>query len=173
MLAWPTILTPFRSTTWPTWLPSTLPPLSTARSTTTEPDRILSTMARLTRRGAGLPGSAPSITRSWLFRCWATMSACCFRSSSDSSGVAARGRRRVPFDHADELGAKAFDLLLGRRPDVGRRDYGAQAARQRSPADRRPRRRPRRPWPAARCRPRSSASASPDRTRRGHRSPPG
>ena len=115
----------------PTWLPSTLPPLSTARSTTTEPGRMLSTMARLTRRGAGRPGiCAVVITRSWFFEVLGDHVGLLLPVLlGQLLGVAARGRR-VLLDHADELGAEALDLLLGRGPDVGRRDHRAQAARR-------------------------------------------
>src|SRR5215469_13932509 len=57
--------------------PSTLPPRSTARSTTTEPGRIEATISLLTRRGAGRPGmSAVVITMSCFLMCSATSAAC-------------------------------------------------------------------------------------------------
>ena len=48
-------------------------------------------------------------------------------------GVAAGGFRRLEFLvlDRDELGAEALDLLLGRRPHVGRGDDGAEPARGR------------------------------------------
>jgi hypothetical protein len=47
---------------------------------------MLSTIARLTSRGAARPGiSAVVITRSWPAMCLATISACSFLSSSESS----------------------------------------------------------------------------------------
>ena len=43
--------------------PSTFPPLSAARSTTTEPGFIALTMSRVTSSGAGRPGTAAVVMR--------------------------------------------------------------------------------------------------------------
>lgn len=74
---WPTILTPPTSVTLPASAPSILPPRSTARSTTTDPGFMESSISRVTSRGAGRPGiSAVVMTMSCLAMCSATSAAC-------------------------------------------------------------------------------------------------
>mmetsp|Transcript_19190 Transcript_19190/g.61044 ORF Transcript_19190/g.61044 Transcript_19190/m.61044 type:complete len:294 (+) Transcript_19190:1971-2852(+) len=67
---YPTQVTPPWRATWPGWVVSTLPPASAARSTTTLPGRMDSTMAREMSLGAGLPGmSAVVMTTSTSRHC--------------------------------------------------------------------------------------------------------
>jgi len=49
-------------TSWPGTVSSQLPPASAARSTTTLPSRMASTMARVMSLGAGLPGISAVVT---------------------------------------------------------------------------------------------------------------
>src|SRR5690606_8149487 len=75
-LAWPTRVTPSTSTFWFRTVPSTLPPLSAARSTMTEPLFIRWIISWSISLGAGFPGTAAVvITRS----ARATQSASCCR----------------------------------------------------------------------------------------------
>ena len=75
----PRLVTPLCCTTFPGWVISQLPPRSAARSTMTEPGFMLSTIAAVTRRGAGRPGiSAVVMTMSCPFMWEATSSACFF-----------------------------------------------------------------------------------------------
>ena len=63
------IVTPWRTTTRSWTLSAQLPPLSTARSTMTEPGFMSSTMAASIRTGAGLPGiCAVAMQMSCFFR---------------------------------------------------------------------------------------------------------
>src|SRR3989441_5946546 len=57
----PMIVTPPTSTSLPAWVSSTLPPVSAARSTITEPGRIPRTMSPVTSSGALRPGIAAVI----------------------------------------------------------------------------------------------------------------
>ena len=83
----PTSLMPPSSTVSPASLPSTLPPLSAARSNTTEPGFIERTISAVTMRGALRPGiCAVVMTMSWPLMCSATIRAC----SACSSCVSAR-----------------------------------------------------------------------------------
>jgi len=56
------ILTPFVSTIFSGWEPSTLPPASTAISTITLPVFMLFTMAAEISFGAGFPGISAAVT---------------------------------------------------------------------------------------------------------------
>ena len=83
----PTSLTPPTATVLPGLLPSTLPPLSAAMSSTTAPGFIDLTISAVTIRGALRPGIwAVVTTMSWVLRCSATIFAC----SACSSGVSGR-----------------------------------------------------------------------------------
>ena len=81
------IFTPFCSTVWPGFEPSTLPPVSAARSMITEPGAMLLTASAVIRRGAGRPGIwAVVMITSW--RLAASPSS--LRSRSFSSSVSWR-----------------------------------------------------------------------------------
>ena len=73
MLSWPTMRTPRCSTTRPRSAHSQLPPVSTARSTTTEPGFIDSTIARVTSTGAGRPGISAVVMTMSCSRMWPAM----------------------------------------------------------------------------------------------------
>ena len=74
-LSVPSIVTPSFATTWPGSVTSTLPPVSAAMSTITEPGFIARTISALTSFGAGRPGTAAVVIR---------MSAAATRSASSS-----------------------------------------------------------------------------------------
>ena len=111
--------------------PSTLPPRSTARSTSTEPGFIEATIAAVTSFGAGRPGiSAVVMTMSCLAMCSAVSAAClAWYSLRHLLGVAAGGLGVLELLVLDgeELGAERFDLLLGRGAHVGGGDHRAEA----------------------------------------------
>ena len=117
----PRMVTPLWTMTWSARVSSQLPPRSAARSTSTEPGAIPSTISRVTRIGAFFPGTTrrrnhdvapghdlehhlalPAIERFVL-----------------RLRVAALVLRVVDLERdLDEARAEALDLFLDRRPDV-------------------------------------------------------
>mmetsp|Transcript_56778 Transcript_56778/g.177823 ORF Transcript_56778/g.177823 Transcript_56778/m.177823 type:complete len:284 (-) Transcript_56778:250-1101(-) len=83
----PRIVMPFSVTTRsPATVPSQLPPLTAARSTTTLPRFIFSTMYFLMSLGAGFPGmSAVVITMSHSWHCWSKSAISASKNSLDIS----------------------------------------------------------------------------------------
>ena len=78
-LACPTMVTPCRTTTLPDTDRAQLPPVSTARSTITEPGFMSLTMASVISTGAFLPGiSAVQMAMSCFFRCSWMVASCFF-----------------------------------------------------------------------------------------------
>src|SRR6266849_1790008 len=86
MLRVPMIVTPLTSTSLPATVSSTLPPVSAARSTITDPGRMPLTISPVTSRGARRPGTAAVvITTSDFATCSPMSSRCLRRNSSDCS----------------------------------------------------------------------------------------
>src|ERR1700674_362867 len=82
----PMMVTPATSTSLPAWVSSTLPPVSAARSTMTEPGRMPCTISAVTNTGARRPGMAAVVmTTSDLATCSPISSRCLRRNSSDCS----------------------------------------------------------------------------------------
>ena len=112
----------------------------------TEPGFMLSTMARVMRRGAGRPGmSAVVMTMSWFLMCDGDeLGLLGLILGRHRLGVAGRGLRLLELLvlDGDELGAERGDLLLGGGPHVGGRDLRAEPARRGDRLQIRRRRRP-------------------------------
>src|SRR5258706_1868491 len=82
----PMIVTPPTSTSLPAFVSSTLPPVSAARSTMTDPGRMPLTMSPVTSSGARRPGTAAVVmTTSDFATCSPMSSRCLRRNSSDCS----------------------------------------------------------------------------------------
>ncbi len=126
------IVTPLCSTIFPASDRAQFPPRSTARSTMTEPGFMLSTISLVIRTGAGLPGMRAVVTTmSCDFRCSAIRAACLLPVIlAQFLGVAAlRCGILQPLDE-NEFGAEALHLFRRRRPDIRRRDDGAEPSRR-------------------------------------------
>src|SRR6202521_842918 len=82
----PMMGTPPTSAALPAWVSSTLPPVSAARSTMTEPGRMPCTISAVTSSGALRPGTAAvGMTTSDFATCSPISSLCLRRNSSDCS----------------------------------------------------------------------------------------
>src|SRR5439155_23572459 len=75
----PMIVTPPTSTSLPAWVSSTLPPVSAARSTITEPGRIPLTISPVTSSGALRPGTAAVVITTSDFAMYSPISSLCLR----------------------------------------------------------------------------------------------
>ena len=109
--------------------PSTLPPVSTARSTMTLPGFMPATMSSVTMRGALRPKTwAVVMTMSALAQCLAIASRClCELLLGQFLGVAVLGLPGFAEVDLDEPGPQRLDLLLDHGPGVEGLDPGAQA----------------------------------------------
>ena len=83
-----TIVTPSTVVVSPGVVASQLPPASAARSTTTEPWRIDSTIARVIRIGAGRPGMSAVVITTSESATWRATSSCSRRWASSESSFA-------------------------------------------------------------------------------------
>src|SRR2546423_503005 len=82
----PMIVTPPTSTSLPAWVSSTLPPVSAARPTITDPGRIRRTMSPVTSSGALRPGTAAVVITTSDLAMYSPISSLCLRrKSSDCS----------------------------------------------------------------------------------------
>ena len=142
--------TPWRrrsTTSSPATEPSTLPPDSAARSTTTDPGRIASTIARVTSSGAGRPGTAAVVmTASAAATYGVEQLALALRPGPRSSRGRTRRRPRAPRGRARRTWRPSSAPRRPRRRARRRPRRPRRAAwPSRSPAGRRRRRRARAP----------------------------